>query len=480
MGAGKTTVGRALARRLRRPYSDLDREVEHEAGRADRRAVRAGGRAGLPRAARPRSPRRSSAARTHRSSRSAAGRSAIPRRARCCASARWWCGSTSTGRPRGRAPSTPPGPLTADRAHFDRLWEERRADYRDAADAIVDGRHAGAAVAAAIAQQVWTRPGALALAESDGRLFRVVDSAVADHVAADLVLEGGEGEKSAAGLERLWRAFAEAGLERRDRVLAVGGGAVTDVVGFAAATFRRGIGWIAGPTTLVGQVDAAIGGKTAIDVAAKNDVGAFWSPQSVLADPDLLESLPQREWAAGYAECAKTALLAGGPLWDLVRQLGAERPSAAAQAELVRRWRDSRALVVAQDPARVRPARDPQPRAHGRARHRVGCRLRGAPPRRGGLDRPRRGAAALGASRGPGSRHRRRGRAAARRAGAADACAGPRPGRGARGDAARQEARARRPPLRAARAGGEAAGRRRGGGRRAVAEAVATAVSGRE
>jgi shikimate kinase/3-dehydroquinate synthase len=125
---------------------------------------------------------------------------------------------------------------------------------------------------------------------------------------------------------------------------------VTDVVGFAAATFRRGIGWIAGPTTLVGQVDAAIGGKTAIDVAAKNDVGAFWSPQGVLADPDLLATLPPREWAAGYAECAKTALLAGGPLWDLVRQLGGDRPSASVETELVQRSAGFKALVVAQDP----------------------------------------------------------------------------------------------------------------------------------
>jgi 3-dehydroquinate synthetase len=133
-------------------------------------------------------------------------------------------------------------------------------------------------------------------------------------------------------------------------VLAVGGGAVTDVVGFAAATFRRGIAWIAGPTTLVGQVDAAIGGKTAIDVAAKNDVGAFWSPQSVLADPDLLGSLPPREWASGFAECVKTALLAGGPLWDLVRHLGSDPPTAAARAELVRRCAGFKSLVVAQDP----------------------------------------------------------------------------------------------------------------------------------
>ena len=349
MGAGKTTVGRALARRLRRPYSDLDREVEHEAGA---RIAEQFAQEGEPAfRARESAVAASLLARTDAPVIALGGGTLGDPATRALLRERalvvWLDVDRATAWARAVDATRP---LTADRAHFDRLWEERRADYRDAADAIVDGGMPAAAVAAAIAQQVWTRPGALALAESDGRLFRVVDSAVSDHVAADLVLEGGEGEKSAAGLERLWRAFAEAGLERSDRVLAVGGGAVTDVVGFAAATFRRGIGWIAGPTTLVGQVDAAIGGKTAIDVAAKNDVGSFWSPQSVLADPDLLASLPQREWAAGYAECAKTALLAGGPLWDLVRQLGAERPSASAQAELVRRSAGFKALVVAQDP----------------------------------------------------------------------------------------------------------------------------------
>ena len=133
-------------------------------------------------------------------------------------------------------------------------------------------------------------------------------------------------------------------------MLAVGGGALTDVAGFAAATFRRGISWIAAPTTLVGQVDAAIGGKTAIDVAAKNDVGAFWSPQAVLSDPGLLASLPAVEWSAGFAECVKTALLAGGPLWELARGFHDGAPSAPAQAELVRRCAGFKAVVVAQDP----------------------------------------------------------------------------------------------------------------------------------
>ncbi len=349
MGAGKTTVGRALARRLRRPYADLDREVEYEAGA---RIAEQFAQEGEPAfRAREAAVAASLLGRTDAPVISLGGGALGDPATRALLRERalvvWLDVDRATAWARAVDATRP---LTSDHAQFDRLWEERRNGYREAADAIVDGGMPAAAVAAAIAQQVWTRPGALTLADSDGRLFRVVDRAVADHVDADLVLEGGEGEKSAAGLERLWRAFAEAGLERGDRVLAVGGGAVTDVVGFAAATFRRGIGWIAGPTTFVGQVDAAIGGKTAIDVVAKNDVGAFWSPQGVLADPDLLATLPQREWASGYAECVKTALLAGGPLWDLVRQLGGEHPSASAQAELVRRAAGFKALVVAQDP----------------------------------------------------------------------------------------------------------------------------------
>ena len=262
---------------------------------------------------------------------------------RSCASAPSLPGSTSTWRPAWSRAAGPGRPLTADRAQFDRLWGERRAAYAAAADAIVDAGASATSIAGALAQQVWTRPGLLELAGGNGRVFRVVDAAVADRVASDLVLDGGEACKSAAGLEQLWRALADAGLERSDRVLAVGGGAVTDVVGLAAATFRRGIGWIAAPTTLVGQVDAAIGGKTAIDVAAKNDVGAFWTPQAVLSDPDLLATLPPAEWSAGFAECLKTALLAGGPLWELVRELGSERrasrprPSSSAAARASRR-----------------------------------------------------------------------------------------------------------------------------------------------
>ena len=133
-------------------------------------------------------------------------------------------------------------------------------------------------------------------------------------------------------------------------MVAVGGGALTDVAGFAAATFRRGLPWIAVPTTLVGQVDAAIGGKTAIDVAAKNDVGAFHLPEAVIADPMVLTTLPPREWAAGFAEVVKTALLAGGRLWELVRAWQPGMGEADERTELVRLTAAYKARVVGEDP----------------------------------------------------------------------------------------------------------------------------------
>ena len=164
-------------------------------------------------------------------------------------------------------------------------------------------------------------------------------------------LAGGEEAKSLAALERLWRALAERSSSAATSSPCAGGGSVTDVGGLAAATFRRGLPWIAVPSTLVGQVDAAIGGKTAINVAAKNDVGAFWQPAAVLCDPLLLETLPAREWAGGMAEVVKTALLAGGRLWELVAAAGSPaRASSPRRSELVQRCAGVKTLVVADDP----------------------------------------------------------------------------------------------------------------------------------
>jgi 5-deoxy-5-amino-3-dehydroquinate synthase len=105
------------------------------------------------------------------------------------------------------------------------------------------------------------------------------------------------------------------GLTRADAVVAVGGGLVTDVAGFAAAVYHRGVAVVHVPTTLLAMVDAAIGGKTGVNLPeGKNLVGAFWQPSAVLCDTDLLASLPEREWRSGYGEMAKYHFLTGEDL----------------------------------------------------------------------------------------------------------------------------------------------------------------------
>lgn len=137
----------------------------------------------------------------------------------------------------------------------------------------------------------------------------------------------GEAAKSPAAVEELCREFARAGLGRRDVVCAVGGGVVTDLAGFAAAVFHRGTPYVNVPTTLLAQVDAAIGGKTGVNlVEGKNLIGAFWQPRAVLCDTEVLASLPPEEWACGRGEMAKYALLAA--------TVGAEFPAGAGLLEL--------------------------------------------------------------------------------------------------------------------------------------------------
>jgi shikimate kinase/3-dehydroquinate synthase len=127
------------------------------------------------------------------------------------------------------------------------------------------------------------------------------------------------GEKTLATAEAVWRALVAAGLTRADHVVALGGGVVGDLAGFCAATYQRGVPIVQVPTTLVAQVDSAYGGKTGVDLPeAKNYVGAYHQPAGVLVDPDTLESLPPRELAAGWVEVLKTALIAGGALWERV------------------------------------------------------------------------------------------------------------------------------------------------------------------
>jgi len=130
-------------------------------------------------------------------------------------------------------------------------------------------------------------------------------------------LPDGERAKTLATIETLTRFFANAGLSRADVVVAVGGGIVTDVAGFAAATYHRGTAYLNVATSLLAQVDAAIGGKTGVNLPeGKNLVGAFWQPHAVLCDTETLSTLPPREWACGRGEIAKYAFLGDAPTAD--------------------------------------------------------------------------------------------------------------------------------------------------------------------
>ena len=129
--------------------------------------------------------------------------------------------------------------------------------------------------------------------------------------ATTIAVPRGEQAKSVTGLDRLWRAFARAGVGRDGAIIALGGGTVGDLAGFAAATYLRGIRYAQVPTTLLAMVDSSIGGKTGIDLAAgKNLAGAFWPPDAVLADPAVLGTLPRRQRSSGLAEIVKSAFLA--------------------------------------------------------------------------------------------------------------------------------------------------------------------------
>ena len=135
-----------------------------------------------------------------------------------------------------------------------------------------------------------------------------------------VVIGDGEQHKTMATIEHVVRQFAAAGLNRNDVVIGVGGGLVTDVAGFAAASWHRGTPVVHVSTSLVGMVDAAIGGKTGVNLPeGKNLVGAFWQPHAVLCDTDALATLPERELRCGYGEMAKYHFLTGDDLLAMDR-----------------------------------------------------------------------------------------------------------------------------------------------------------------
>jgi 3-dehydroquinate synthase len=158
-------------------------------------------------------------------------------------------------------------------------------------------------------------------------IWRAVGPQLSDlvHVGEPILMPDGERFKTLSTVSRLYEGLVRAGADRATVVVAVGGGVLGDTAGFAAATFLRGLSLVHVPTTLLAQVDSAIGGKVGVNLAAgKNLVGAFHPPAAVLADPAVLRSLQRREFRTGLYEVVKYAVIASEPLFDrLTRDLTA-------------------------------------------------------------------------------------------------------------------------------------------------------------
>ena len=171
-------------------------------------------------------------------------------------------------------------------------------------------------------------------------------------VSALIALPPGEGTKSFDGLADLSDRLLALGLDRGDVIAAFGGGVVGDLAGFAAAIYKRGIDFVQIPTTLLAQVDSSVGGKTAIDTPrGKNLIGAFHQPRMVLADLDVLATLPTRELAAGYAEIIKYGLLGDRAFFEWLEQHIADvlALKSACIAQAVARSVEMKAEIVEED-----------------------------------------------------------------------------------------------------------------------------------
>jgi shikimate kinase / 3-dehydroquinate synthase len=133
-----------------------------------------------------------------------------------------------------------------------------------------------------------------------------------------ITIPAGEEYKNLENVSRLWKSFLEYGLDRKSTVIALGGGVIGDLAGFAASTFMRGMNWVAVPTTLLSMVDASLGGKTGFDLPeGKNLIGSFYPPKLVLADTHILETLPEKELISGMAEVVKHGVISDPELYDL-------------------------------------------------------------------------------------------------------------------------------------------------------------------
>ena len=507
-GSGKTAVGRRVAARHGAAFVDLDEQIEHAAGRRIPEIFEAEGEAAFRqpgarggRGARPARPRPGAAARDlarrRGDRRPAQPLDAVPRPARRLARraprgprpapaalaptcARWSRAATpSAGSARWRPPasgSTPPrrgstaspswpGSIEA----VDRLVAaggRRRAPRCSRGDADRRRRPRRAASrSAAVERGSPPLEARRAILVSEPGAWAAFGAGVAAGLRADgwpverVMLPAGEAAKRARGDRRgAARELARLRVERREPLVAVGGGALGDAAGFLAATYLRGVPWIQVPTTLVAQVDSSIGGKTGVDLPeGKNLVGAFHQPSAIVIDIAALASLPERQRRAALGEVVKMAALGDEALFATLEADGEAIAGRRRGRRVGRAGRGRRAGRLGEGRGRHRGraragrGRRPdhaQPGPHGRPRARGGRRLRDAAPRRGGRrtacgrrpgSAPRVGAtprrprgAHRGAARRPRPRRRPRSRS---------------PRRGPRSHRQRQEARRRAPAL---------------------------------
>jgi shikimate kinase / 3-dehydroquinate synthase len=347
MGAGKSTLGPEIARRLGRPFVELDRDLERalelsiaqlfsQEGEVEFRVREARRAMEVLRSAEPAVIELGGGAVETVSIRKELAKRAFTVQLDVEPDTAW-------ERVRGGD-----RPLAKNEDEFRALFERRRALYAETCDAVAHDADGVVLAAAGVRVSVGALELLRALVPGDGSVELVTDPHVAgvhgavaqlalgERLASTHEVPAGEKAKTSAVAQQLWRALQ---LSRDGTIVALGGGCVTDVAGFVAATYLRGVDWVAVPTTLVGQVDAAIGGKAAIDLPeGKNLVGAFHWPVRTVTDPALLETLPERERHEGMAEVVKTGLLAGEALWEL------------PTPELVRSCAAFKAAVCLRDP----------------------------------------------------------------------------------------------------------------------------------
>jgi shikimate kinase/3-dehydroquinate synthase len=330
MGAGKSTVGRKVAKLTHRPFVDLDAEIEarhgpipelFEQGEPEFRrleenvlaealagvdsVIALGGGAVLSPLNRERLKARAFTVHLEVDVKDA------------------WERARGSNRPLARSEE-----------EFRRLYDSRRRVYAETAEAAAEDAEGVLLAALGIRVGRGERPavGSAALI-GDERVLKLHPFEVDGETHS---IPAGEAAKT---LEVVQRLVEELRLSRDGTIVAFGGGSTTDVAGFVAATYLRGVPWIAVPTTLTGMVDAAIGGKTGINTSeGKNLAGAFHFPQAVVTDPDYLGTLPDEERRAGMAEVVKTGLLSGQEVWSL------------PEDEMIRACAAFKAAVVVSDP----------------------------------------------------------------------------------------------------------------------------------